>query len=640
MAAFKLAAFSGAAPRISKNLLKDTEAQDAVNVRLDNGELKAWNKVGALTPEKKISGSSNVKTMFYTETDKWFLSNANWDIFEVPIEQKDTYMVILNEADGLGTYMTYQSLAETGWNTNTSQFPINYNRLFCPPPSGALSVSSSSGSGTQETRTYIHSYVADFNGVELESGVSPASTLVTGYVNGTWALGDAAPPAQTYEYAPGISFSPLAGQVVFNNYRISKIRIYRSVASDNNREFLFVKDVDLTGGVGAVSVDVMALGNDTVEAASLGEVCPSLNWTIPTNNDTNMMNQMVVMANGVIAGFHDTTILFSEPYQPQAYPVSYRLKVDSNIIGIASFGSSLVIGTNSNPYIATGIDPSAMTLEKLPMTEPCASRKSMVSDVDGVMYASPNGIVKVGLGGAQNISRNIFSKKQWADFNPSSMIGVLAEGRYYLFYDNTAAGGEKGGLIFDSFNQQSPYSRISQDANAVFFDKPNSVLYLGIDLDVKDWDKSNPDSTTYEWKSKQFETPYPVNLGSAIADVEYADIEFANNQIALTAQLIAANQAIFTAGTDLEGEINDHQINAFSFNGSILEDVPAAYDTPFVLLKVFGDGVLRGSTYFTSAIPQRLPAGYKADKFEFVLSGNVPMRSIRIAENIKQLKQI
>lgn len=221
------------------------------------------------------------------------------------------------------------------------------------------------------------------------------------------------------------------------------------------------------------------------------------------------------------------------------------------------------------------------------------------------------------------------------------MHGNYADGKYYLFYKNTTTSTE-GGLIFDSFNKESPYSSITTYASATYYDASESKFYIldTLDNNIKQWDNSNPDYLTFEWKSKQFESPSPVNFGSAISDADYSNIDFTTNQNAYRASVQASNQALFTAGTDLGGEINDNVLNYFTLNGSVLQDLPPSVDPGFVLLQVYGDDALIGSTYFTSYTTARLPSGYKAQKWEFVISGNIPVRSVKIAESSNELRKV
>lgn len=71
--------------------------------------------------------------------------------------------------------------------------PAAFRKLGLPAPDNALTASPSGGSGTTETRAYQYRFRTEWG----ESGPwSPASSLVTGKVDDTWALSgmDAAPP--------------------------------------------------------------------------------------------------------------------------------------------------------------------------------------------------------------------------------------------------------------------------------------------------------------------------------------------------------------------------------------------------------------------------------------------------------------
>ena len=58
------------------------------------------------------------------------------------------------------------------------------------------------------------------------------------------------------------------------------------------------------------------------------------------------------MPNGILVGAQGTTLYFSEPYQPQAFSDAFTLSVDSPIVGLGVYGSSLVVATEKNPFIA------------------------------------------------------------------------------------------------------------------------------------------------------------------------------------------------------------------------------------------------------------------------------------------------
>lgn len=102
------------------------------------------------------------------------------------------------------------------------------------------------------------------------------------------------------------------------------------------------------------------------------------------------------MANGVMVGFRDNEVYFSEPYLPHAWPARYRLTVDYPIVALGSFGTTIVVATEGRPFLITGSHPESMSQLELDLIEPCVSARSMASMGHGVVYASRNGLVYVG----------------------------------------------------------------------------------------------------------------------------------------------------------------------------------------------------------------------------------------------------
>lgn len=625
MTIFKLAGFSGATPRISKKLIADQNAQSAINTKLDNGELKSWLKTGSLSP--KVQFNFDPKVLFKTADNEWIADADEYKVVEAPINQASGYVLLINRQGANGTYV--QAATETQLN-GLPTFPTfpkslaDTQPLNCPAPDAPLTVSvSGSGSGSSEAVVYVYTFVCQLGDVELESPPSAASNIVNIHSGHTVTLGNAVDPPDFHSLSPTYTYE---------EYNVTKIRVYRSAAGDSSRNYLFLKEVNVVQ-----TTTTTNLGTETIPTAELGEVLPSLDWNIPPATN-GAFHDIAVMPNGILVGAQGTTLYFSEPYQPQAFPDEYTLSVDSPIVGLGVYGSSLVVATEKNPFIASGIDPANMSLEKMPVNEPCLSRRSIVSDLTGVVYASPNGIIRVSNSGAENISRGIFTKEQWSEYAPANMHGAFGNGKYFLF--TVKVTGEKVGLIFDSYNPVSPMSETNVHATATFFDSKNSVLYLMVNKEVKDWDTTESDNLNYEWKSKMFDAPYPINLGAAVVDADYGNIEFTTQQIAFLEQLKTENQATTTATSEFEGEVNDHMLNEFTLNGSILNNLPKAPQQGFVLLQIYADEVLKDSIYFSNQESVRLKSGYKTDRWEFIVAGNVPLRSVKLAETFQELKQI
>ena len=105
----------------------------------------------------------------------------------------------------------------------------------------------------------------------------------------------------------------------------------------------------------------------------------------------------------------------------------------------------------------------------------------------------------------------------------------------------------------------------------------------------------------------------------------------------------ARNNAKLASGS-LTGLIGDHPIGeSLSVNGDNLETVPtvAAYSGDFNLtIKIYADGVLKFTkTVYASAIPFRIPGGYRARSWEYQVEGNVRVRRVDMASSMSELMQ-
>ena len=610
MAGIKLQGFAGIVPRQSPYLLQDSEAQTAINTKLYSNEVRSWQKPGILDPRRIITDYVPL-TIYRTQNtsgdDLWLTFNKDVDIVPGPIfDSNNTLYYTGAGTDGLPK-KTNATLAQTGTGPN---YPGDYLLMGVPNPSNVLTVSASGGSTgsgvTPENRVYLFTYISQFGAIEEESGPSPASAQVTVNPGGTVAIGNlpAAAPA--------------------GKYNITKVRIYRSVTGTASTVYLKVADVT----IGTTTY------SDTTLAASLGGILPSANYAPPPDG----LRGLVSMANGIMAGFVDNQIYFSEPFKPHAWPPEYALSVEYPVVGLGSFGSSLVVTTKGNPFIISGTNPAAMSQEKLPLYEPCVSKRSIASDEQGVMYASPNGIIKVGPGIADNVSRSLFTRDEWNLFAPNTMLGEVQDGRYFLFYQTDT---DKGGLILDRNETASPLTETNLFATALHTDPVNAKLYLCEDKEIKGWDSDPYNGLPYEWKSKVFVFPRPLNLsaGQVDADFENSNPLGKKNQLDIIEYVKAKNRAVWASVSGLLGNLNNKQVNTMTLNGSVLTPIPLI-DERYVTLSIYGDGILRAVIYVKNHNAFRLPSGYKADRWEFKVNGNIPLRFIKVAETSKELVTI
>jgi hypothetical protein len=223
------------------------------------------------------------------------------------------------------------------------------------------------------------------------------------------------------------------------------------------------------------------------------------------------------MANGILAGFSGSTVCFSEPFVPHAWPRRYEQSVDAPIVGCAAFGQSLLVATKRSLYVFTGADPSQLTSERLAVPQTCVSKRSMVEMNGGVVFACPDGLGFVGPNGFELITDKLLTQGQWQAYKPESIHAYSSDTSYIAFYDD---GVTKNGLVFD-FGSEVSFSLTNYYATAGFRDRGRDALYLcingtGNNREVRRWDAGAP--ATMTWESGDVLMPSPTNLSAARVD--------------------------------------------------------------------------------------------------------------------------
>lgn len=265
----------------------------------------------------------------------------------------------------------------------------------------------SSDNDVLEDRTYVYTYVSS---VGEEGPPSLPSSLVQAVDGDTVTL-------------TGFNLAPDG----FRN--IDRVRIYRTNATSVGTEFQFVKEASFA--------EIQATGEvvDNVEAASLGEIIATTTWFPPPTG----MQGIVSMPNGMMVGFNGKNIYFAEPYQPHAWPPEYDQAVDFEVIALAPFGNSVAVLTTGTPYVITGSHPRNVNIRPYKINQACLYKESVALAQDRVYYASPDGLVEIGVNGARLTTGPYVWKKEWEQFQPALMVGEFHDGKYYGFYgaDNT-----------------------------------------------------------------------------------------------------------------------------------------------------------------------------------------------------------
>ena len=614
--------FSGIVPRHGARSLTINEAQLASNVKLRSGELRPWRSpVDVYT----LNDTANVKSIYKLQgptSTVWL--EWNYDVNVVPSPAADV-------AD-YRFYFTSSSFAprKSNWNLATTTgggakpFPNAYLQMGVPAPTSTLTLSAAGGSGATESRTYAFTYISTFGAVTEESGPNVASSVVCNVTGATVTVG-------------GFGTAPAAAA----GYNITGLRIYRTVTAGLVASYQFVDQLTINPTTGALVSGTSTTGvsytttyPDAIVTGSLGINLVSAYYLPPPSS----LQGVVAMPNGILAGFTGNQVWFCEPYLPHAWPAGYALSTEFPIVGLGVFGTTLVVGTTKNPYLISGVTPGSMSQEKLPLVQPCVSKNSITSDQFGVLYACPVGMVAIGNGVLDLITRPLYTRDEWSLLVPTTMFGAVYNDSYLGFYMDA---NYLRGAVMLTRNDTPQLVTLSVKARTAHVERTTGNLYIVNDIDghIYQMDADPLNNTVYEWKSKVFDTPQPVNFAAikVIANYSYMASVAAYN--AYVAQYTASNSATFAAASSspLGGTLGDAAVNTYAVDASKMTNIPSSASSRYINITVYGDGSLVWSGNATNLLAQRLPAGIKATEWEIYITGNSPVDAVTLASSMKEL---
>lgn len=632
MAGMKLEIFQGLIPRASNRLLPTMAATEAKNTKLLNGEVRGFHALreeadfsaGSVTP---VKSATRVVDNAGVLDDAWLtFDTRDVDVVRSPIVN-DAYDRYYWAGDGTPKMNTY---------TRIENGDAEY-LLGVPTPSNAPSVTPPAGS--DETRAYVYTFVTEFG----EEGPPSPPTVVSGNA-GTWELTNmdtTVPDESSRGFGTG-----------------AKVKIYRTVTGGTSSNFYFVDEVAWADHVTASGAYSDAEVTTDVASNNLLE---STNWVAPPTD----LEGFVVMPNGYLVGWKGRRLVFSEPYRPHAWPAAYELSTEFPIVGLIVWGSTLVIGTKSQPYFGQGVTPAAFTLQKLDSVEPCMSRHGMVATTAGAYYPSPNGLILANSSGARVITRDILTKEEWETYTPATIFAAQLGLQYIAF--NTAT----TGFIFDPTEQTAKFVELEGFSAVVGIETDRysgDVLLLSNDR-AWEWDPPGSERLSWRWQSKLYQTPEPVNFGAfrlnfnvGTSDVE-DDVE---------GYYGVYNTALFTAvpsGTTtppLEqtrglNTLNGHPLGGYPaqangliadwsepenrqpLGGSLLYPIAAmGFQTLAVRIQVLvgPDGEIKYDKVIYDEEIYRLPTGFKSDLWQFNFLGNTDLYSLQVATTPRGLKVV
>lgn len=577
MASIRFAQFSGEIPRLLPRLLPDTGSQYAENVRLDDGGLTPIRKPRL---EHQFETPDNIQTVYKFGND-WLA----WDS-------------VVNAVPGP---VATDRLYYTGDGVPKMRIGSTVYDLAVPAPTAALTgVVTGTGAGDVITRLYVYTFVTDFG---EESEPCPISADINWQAGQTVTLSG-------FEAAP-------AGRA------ISKQRIYRSQTSSQAGTDLFFLEERATTTSNFV---------DTYAPDAFGEVLPSRDFNPPPDD----LQGIISMPNGMLAAFSGKQLCFSEPFIPHAWPEKYRLTATYDIVGLGSYGTTVVAGTRGYPFVASGNAPESMIEEKIEVNLPCVNGRGMVDLGYSVAYPSNDGLVVVSSGGASIVTDKLYTRPDWQKLSPATLIGGQFAGRYFASYEYVEIDGSisSGIEIIDLTGDQPFVLRGGEKADAFHYNIESGALFVLYGNNVFEWDAIGQVNEIMTWRSKRFVLPAPVSFGAILVEggTLMTPEQKQAEQDAIDA-VIAANAAKIAAG--MGSEINGAAIDLFAFNGDSLEPLP---QSKFISVSVYADDqLIRVVTELNKVC--RINGNRRAKTWEIQVNGTAEVEQITIATTVRELNE-
>ena len=427
--------FSGSRPRLSQRRLQPHIARLARDCWLSSRTVRPIAELGAAV------GAGAYQTIYRFSPTQWFAWNIDVDVVPGPIRND-----VLRR-----TYWTGQDFPRYTDTTIMGGFvgpgiPTS-RRLGVPAPTSAAMAT-----------------VATFGAmVTLDEMTPPVSATWTyTYVTDKGEEGPPAPPSSVetrrFDADGNIETVNLSGMErgPTGPYNATRKRIYRSVTGFEGTTYRLLAEV-------AVGVETYT---DNVQDVALGAALASTLWDPPPDN----LEGLVGLANGVLAGFVDRDIYLSEPFQPHAWPRDYIQVTDSPIVGLDSYGTTLVVGTKGKPYLVTGSHPATAVPNRQELQQSCVSKRSFARlGEQGVVYASPEGLVLVGPGGGRIISREVYALREWEALGAADIKAFYHDNQLLLFLGDKA-------VAFDP--ETATVSEFDDDISAGYLDEEADRLYV------------------------------------------------------------------------------------------------------------------------------------------------------------------
>jgi hypothetical protein len=611
---FVVPAFSGMAPRFSDHLLDDMQASYAANLKVTNGDLRGFRGLKKVTSLPPPAGGKyrKLKKLYKPGTDEflwWGHVDPLTTILNGPLAN-DAFDRVYVSVPGQGAVITtWQNLDLNG----AAYYPLGVPRPGAP---GVVAAP-----GTEDVRAYVYTYRSAFG----EEGMPSDPTIATGSPTGAWQI-NLPNPATV-------------------GYNVVSIDIYRTATgAQSSGDYYRVGTIH--GGT-TVFFDSMPADQVPLQlplTSDLYDIAPG------------DLRGLCLHSSGAMVGYSGNQVCFSEPYLPHAWPSEYRYTIANPIVALATISNGVVALTTGFPTVLSGNHPATVGIVNFTDIEPCVAPRSVVAAENTVLYASPNGLMRISMNGLERLTNQIFTREEWARFVTPDICAVKY-GSWYLALMGTATG---FALALPPYEPTSVV-RMDRytDVTTVETDERNgdAILMQNTTISMFDYLADRRLATT--WTSKEYISPRPVNIGAyqvlfnvnreGDRDRELNDAQFAFNQERFSAgPLDTIGQYAIGGVTPVEDlyvgqypEPAEEQLRPPPLQPMGGEPLFGEVDKSGLTSLRFtmtADEVVRYSHAVEDEKVHKLPSGFKATRFRFTLDGNAEVQRIVAAETAKECR--
>ena len=520
MALLRLAGFSGMWPIRDVRALPDNAASYAMNVRADGGMYLKPARTHQLRVNLALSttfvyalyqGTDPVTQPVFTNSFWWQHVDPFTDVVRSPLVN-DSFQRYYWASPSTGLKYAPKADIIAGSTGLIAGLPVPPTTPGVTPPASACiagdgECAAREAASPRTTRSYVYTWINDYG---EESQPSPpgegTGMIVNDAGNRIWQI-------TNIQNCPAV-----AGGATYK-----EIRLYRTVTGLSGVT-QYYKVVDLPPGPPGFTTSYLDLATDLQITGNV-----PLESTYYAGPPAGLQG-LAAMPNGILVGWVGNTLYFSENYRPHAWPTEYQIAVEHPVVGLGVYGNTCVVCTTGNVFLVQGTKSAALSLTKTDAMLSCVSRLSIAAAPEGVYYASDEGLVLVGSQGISIVTRELISREQWQrNFQPNKIRAMYHNGEYIGAIHGTTGGfrftptnpSVLGVMWWGQANEFPLNLNVEAQTGRAHMLAFNNTGATSVNL--YEWEKEDNPYQTMTWKSKEYQTPWPLNfrVGQAYFDVNY-----------------------------------------------------------------------------------------------------------------------